>query len=117
PPELKVRGREGKWLLRRAARGWVPDAVLDRPKMGFGVPVGEWLRGELEDLVHDTLTDGTARSRPYFDPAAVGRLIAEHESGADHGARVWALVVFELWHRTFVDGGVPASAPVGRSLR
>ena len=109
PSNLKVRGREGKWLLKRAARGWIPDAVLDRPKMGFGVPVGEWLRTELKDLVHDTLTDGTARGRPYFEKAAIDRLLEEHESGIDHGQRVWALLQLELWHRMFVDRRVLAA--------
>jgi asparagine synthase (glutamine-hydrolysing) len=107
PVGMKVRGRTGKWLLKQAGRGWVPDAVLDRPKMGFGVPVASWLRTELRDLVHDTLTDFTARSRPYFEPAAVDLLLEEHERGADHGAKIWALLCFELWHRQFVDPPAP----------
>ena len=103
PVSMKVRGRTGKWLLRQAGRGWLPDEVLRRPKMGFGVPVAAWLRDELRDLTHDTLTSFTARSRPYFEPAAVDRLLDEHDAGADHGARIWALLCFELWHRRFVD--------------
>jgi asparagine synthase (glutamine-hydrolysing) len=103
PADMKIRGRTSKWLLKQAGRGWIPDAVLDRPKMGFGVPVAAWLRNELRDLVHDALTDVTARSRPYFEPATVDRLLDEHESGADHGAKLWTLLCFELWHRAFVD--------------
>lgn len=109
PSSMKVRGRTGKWLLRQAAQGWLPDVVLDRRKMGFGVPVSTWLREDLRDLTYDTLTDGTARNRPYFDAVAIDRLLEEHEGGADHGARIWALLCFELWHREFVDR--PARAP------
>ncbi|MEA2500426.1 MAG: hypothetical protein QOD01_537, partial [Actinomycetota bacterium] len=103
PADMKIRGRTSKWLLKQAGRGWIPDAVLDRPKMGFGVPVAAWLRNELRDLVHDALTDVTARGRPYFEPATVDRLLEEHESGADHGAKLWTLLCFELWQRAFVD--------------
>jgi asparagine synthase (glutamine-hydrolysing) len=103
PANLKVRGRTGKWLLKHAARGWLPDEVLDRPKMGFGVPVAAWLRDELRDLAHDVLTDDTARGRPYFEPATVDSLLDEHQAGTDHSKKIWALLCFELWHRMFVD--------------
>jgi asparagine synthase (glutamine-hydrolysing) len=103
PADMKIRGRTGKWVLKQAARGWVPEAVIDRPKMGLRVPVAAWLRHELRDLVHDVLTDVTARTRPYFEPATVDRLIDEHEAGADHARQIWTLLCFELWHRTFVD--------------
>ena len=109
PASMKVRGRTGKWILKQAGRGWLPDAVLDRPKMGFGVPVAAWLRFELRDLAYDALTDHTARHRPYFDPGAVERLLDEHEAGADHSAKLWALLCFELWHRRFIDGRRPVS--------
>ena len=59
--------------------------------------------------MHDTLTDGTARGRPYFEKAAIDRLLEEHESGIDHGQRVWALLQLELWHRMFVDRRVLAA--------
>ena len=103
PASMKVRGRTGKWLLKQVGRGVLPEAVLDRPKMGFGVPVASWLRRELRDLAHDSLCDQTARSRPYFEPATVDRLLEEHEAGADHSRKIWTLLCFELWHRRFVD--------------
>ena len=112
PADYKLRGSTGKWILKEAARGWVPDAVLDRPKMGFGVPVAAWLRTDLRPLVRDLLTDATARNRGWFQPAAVDRLLAEHDAGADHGARIWALLRNEAWHRMFVDQP-RAVAPAG----
>lgn len=103
PSRMKLRGLTKKYILKRVARGWLPDEVIDRPKMGFGVPLARWLRTELRDLAHDTLTDRTARERGYFDPAAVTALLAEHEMGVDRSSRIWALLVFELWHRMFID--------------
>ena len=103
PASMKIRGRSGKWLLKQVGRGWLPDAVLDRPKMGFGVPVAAWLRNELRDLAHDALCDTTARGRPYFEAATVDRLLDEHEAGVDHSRKIWALLCFELWHRMFID--------------
>ena len=57
PADLKVRGAEKKWIFRQALRGWIPDEILDRPKQGFTVPIGEWFRNELHDLVRDVLLD------------------------------------------------------------
>ncbi len=105
PASFKLRGRTSKWILKRAVRGLVPDEIIGRRKMGFGVPVARWFRGELKDLAFDTLLDGRARGRGYFRPEAVLALLNEHLGGRyDHGHRIWALLVLEMWHREFVDG-------------
>ena len=104
PPEMKVRGTTRKIALRAALRGRVPDEILDGPKQGFEVPLAEWLRGELRELATDALLDGTARDRGYFDPAQVRALLRTHVDGnADNSRGLWNLLVFELWHRRFVD--------------
>jgi len=103
PSSWKIKGTSGKRILKQLARGWLPDQIIDRPKKGFGVPLSRWLRTDLRDMVHDTLTDSLARSRGYFEPAEVDRLIREHDTGQDHGPKLWALLMFELWHRMFVD--------------
>ncbi|GHE27488.1 asparagine synthetase B [Streptosporangium violaceochromogenes] len=100
PAELKIRGRTTKYLLKRALEGWLPPHLLERPKMGFGVPLASWLRNGLRPVAHDLLTDATARDRGIFDPRTVTRLLAEHAAGRDHSNRIWALMQFELWHRT-----------------
>jgi asparagine synthase (glutamine-hydrolysing) len=72
--------------------------------MGFGVPLDHWFRDELRELVTDTLLDSRTLNRGYFSPEAVRQLIDEHTSSQwDHSSRLWLLLVFELWHRRFVD--------------
>jgi len=100
PVDLKLRGLCGKYLLRRAAAGLVPDAVLRRPKRGFLIPVAGWLRGVLRPLMEDLLSEAALRRQGLFDPRAVGRLVDEHLSGrADRRRPLWTLLVLQLWLR------------------
>jgi asparagine synthase (glutamine-hydrolysing) len=100
PDRLKLRHGRGKWLLRRLMRGRLPDAVLDRPKKGFGIPLGRWLRHELRPLAEELLEPGAIARAGLFVPAAVERLKAEHFSGrANHRKQLWTLMAFELWRR------------------
>jgi asparagine synthase (glutamine-hydrolysing) len=110
PADLKVRGREKKWIFREALRGWLPSDILDRPKQGFSVPIGDWFRSELRDLAHDVLLDPHSLSRGYFRPEAIRSMLDRHSRGADQETKpMWALFMLELWHREFVDG---ASSPL-----
>jgi asparagine synthase (glutamine-hydrolysing) len=109
PTELKIRRGRTKHILKQAVADWLPPEVLDRPKMGFAVPLAQWLRGELRDFSHDLLTDQTARGRGLFRPEAVADLLNEHDRGINHSSRLWALIQFEQWHRTFVDARTPAA--------
>lgn len=106
---LKRRGGTGKHILRVLGAKRLPREVLDRPKMGFGVPIGRWLQNELRDMTRDLLTDSVAVSRGYFDPASVRRMLDEHQAGIDHARRIWALLMLEIWHRTYVDTPVGAT--------
>ncbi len=101
PSSYKLRGRTSKWLLRETMRNRLPPDILTRPKMGFGVPVGEWLRGELRPMLFDTVLSESARSREYFRPAAVYALVDEHLTRrVDRSAHLWALLMLELWLRS-----------------
>jgi asparagine synthase (glutamine-hydrolysing) len=104
PADLKIRSGTTKYLLRKAVADWLPHELVHRPKMGFGVPLADWLRTELRELSWDVLTDATARGRGFFRPDAVVELLRQHHSGRDHSGRIWALIQFELWHRMFLDG-------------
>jgi asparagine synthase (glutamine-hydrolysing) len=103
PDSLKTRGRQGKVALRRAFATELPPDVLHRGKTGFGVPLGRWFRSDLRDLAHDLLSN----DRGWFRQDAVRSLLGEHESGrADHGHRLWCLLMLELWVREHVEAPV-----------
>jgi asparagine synthase (glutamine-hydrolysing) len=105
PFELKVRGRVKKYILKRALAGLLPEPILRRPKMGFGVPIDHWLRHELSELAHETLLGSAARSRGYFRQETVRRVLDEHMRGrASWHDLLWSLLILELWHRTYIDG-------------
>jgi asparagine synthase (glutamine-hydrolysing) len=111
PASVKLRGLTTKAILREALRGVVPRQILQRPKMGFPVPVGRWLRGPFWPLVRECVLSPRAAERGLFQPAELLRLAAEHRSGAaDHGERLWLLVNLELWHRVCVEGESTAVA-------
>lgn len=106
PSALKLRGRS-KYLLRRLMRGTLPNEVLDRGKMGFGVPVGRWIRGPLQALVRECLLEGPERG--YVDQGIVRRVVNDHLAGrSDQTVRVWALLMLELWAKHVLDAPAPA---------
>ncbi len=112
PMELKLRGQQGKQILLDTFSDLLPTSIQHRPKMGFGVPLPNWFRGELQPFLRDVLFDSRTMSRGYFDPAAVRRLFEEHVHGkTDHAHRLWALLVLELWQRMFLDSAEPPSSP------
>jgi len=104
PADLKVRHLARKYLLKQVARGLLPEPVLSRSKKGFPIPMGRWLRGAAREFCRDLLAPETIRRRGLFSPAAIERILHEHETGsAQHGAVLWALLSVELWHQAFVD--------------
>lgn len=100
PPELKLRGKTGKYLLRRAIAPWLPPSIMHRPKQGFQMPLAAWLRGDFGVFAREVWNDGGARDAGYLDPVAVERIFDEHRRGAaDHGRMLYAIAVFSLWWR------------------
>jgi asparagine synthase (glutamine-hydrolysing) len=88
-----------KHLLRRVLYKYVPQRLVERPKMGFGVPLGAWLRGDLRTLVGDHLSPSQIKAQAILDPDAVKRTVAVFDAGDHHAVnRVWSLVAFQLWH-------------------
>jgi asparagine synthase (glutamine-hydrolysing) len=105
PFELKVRGRVKKYILKRALAGLLPERILHRPKMGFGVPIDHWLRHELREVAYETLLGSRAASRGYFQVRTVRRMLDEHMQGkAGWHYLLWNLLMLELWHQTYIDG-------------
>lgn len=104
PVGLKHRGLRGKRMLRELLGRRLDTKLFDRPKMGFAAPTGSWIRGDLRELVTDTLLDDTTAQRGYLNRPAVEGIVSEHLSGAvDHGRAIWTMLMLELWHREVVD--------------
>jgi asparagine synthase (glutamine-hydrolysing) len=103
PRNYKIKGFETKHILKDVARSLVPSELIDRPKMGFGIPRAEWLRGEMKEMVIDTLTDSTAIQRNWFSKNEVKQVIDLHMAGDDKDSVLWPMLILELWARTWLD--------------
>jgi asparagine synthase (glutamine-hydrolysing) len=105
PPDLKLRGRNGKYLLKRALEGKLPNDVLYRSKKGFGIPVAQWLRKEARPLAEETFSAARLGQAGLFRPDTVGRLLGEHIAGQNnHRKQLWTLLVFALWQESLGQG-------------
>ena len=104
PNASKIHGKGGKTLLRTAMRGVLPDAIIDRPKKGFPIPISSWLRTSLRQFTRDHLLAGDSACGRYIERRETARLVQEHEQGAvDRSQEIWTLLVFEFWHRHFIE--------------
>ncbi len=113
PPRLKLRGGQGKHVLKQALEPYLPRDILHRPKHGFVVPLAAWFRGPLRLRLRERLTGPTLRRSGLFEMAAVGRLLDRHQSGErDHSAVLWTLLMFEAFLREVHDA--PAAAELRR---
>jgi asparagine synthase (glutamine-hydrolysing) len=103
PRNYKIKGFETKHILKDVARSLVPANLIDRPKMGFGIPRAEWLRTGMKELVIDTLTDTTATQRDWLNPMEVKKVIEIHMAGEDRDNILWPILMLELWARSWLD--------------
>ena len=102
PPELKLKGKVSKYILKKKLKNFLPEEILKRKKMGFGVPLGKWFRNELNNYLKEILLSDSFRSSYLFNFNEVKKLINEHkEKNVDHSSRLFLLLVFELWRRIF----------------
>ena len=105
PAEMKLRGMTAKYILKKAFRSRLPDAVISRGKQGFAVPLDHWFRGELKEMAFDILLSQRAAERAYFRPETIRKILDEHVSGKwNWQNHIWNLLMLELWHRMFIDG-------------
>jgi asparagine synthase (glutamine-hydrolysing) len=105
PVAMKQRGRQGKWILKKAMEPYLPSEVIYRPKSGFGAPLRRWMRHELRELLGDMLSAESLRKRGLFEPAAVQKLITANDTGkVDAAYTLLSLLCIEIWCRRFIDG-------------
>jgi len=104
PEHLKLRRLTTKYLLKKVLRKLLPSENIDRPKMGFGVPIGHWFRGEMQPFLREVVLSEKALQRGYFKPEAVKQLIELHARGErDYSHQLWTLLMLELWFQRFID--------------
>jgi len=100
PLQQKIRGGRGKYILRRVLNRYVPSSLIDRPKMGFAVPIDAWLRGPLRDWAEDLLDDQTVRAAGFYNPIAVRSMWNEHLTGRRKWQQqIWGILMFHAWLR------------------
>jgi asparagine synthase (glutamine-hydrolysing) len=102
PRKYKIKGFETKHILKDVARSLVPANLIDRPKMGFGIPRAEWLRTDMREILIDTLTDQSASQRGWFNQSEVKKTIDLHMSGTDKDQILWPMLMLELWARNWL---------------
>jgi asparagine synthase (glutamine-hydrolysing) len=103
PPELQLKDGTTKYIFKKAMRGLLPDAIIDRRKHGFAVPLGQWFKGRFDDFLHDLLLSETSRKRGILNIDHVEDLMKLHRGGRPLDSQLWTLISFELWCRTFMD--------------
>ena len=102
PDRYRVKGLKTKWILREAGRSLIPEAILERKKVGFRVPVNKWFQGPLKEYLCDHLRGRDSKTRAYYDPQVLDRVTDDHIEGRqNHEKLLWALLNLEIWHRQY----------------
>ena len=116
PAHQRFTGKEPKSLLKKAMEPHLPHDLMYRPKMGFGVPIDVWLRGEMKEFAYDTLLSGSAKTRDLFDLEHVEFLLDSHQKGENRAYPIWALLMLELWYKMWIDSRDPFSDPTAKRI-
>jgi asparagine synthase (glutamine-hydrolysing) len=103
PDKYRVRGQTTKWILREAMKRLLPPAILQRPKVGFRVPVNEWFQGPMREYLYEHLKSSTSLTREYYRPAMLDKILTDHVTGRqNHEKLLWGMLNLEIWHRQYL---------------
>jgi asparagine synthase (glutamine-hydrolysing) len=101
-PEMKTTNKTTKYILRKAAKGIVPDHVLNRKKLGFPVPIRHWLKNEMHDWAKNIIKESATDH--LFNKDVLYRLLDEHcKNKADHSRKIWTVLAFMIWHQVYME--------------
>jgi asparagine synthase (glutamine-hydrolysing) len=103
PDDQKLRGSQSKFILRELLSKYIPRELTERPKQGFGIPRSRWIRKELREIVEDTLSSSSFKSRGTFNYPVVQRVLSDHMQGKDLDRIIWPIFMFELWAKNWID--------------
>ena len=104
PAHLKLHNGKTKIILKNSFKNILPDDIIERKKMGFGVPLDHWFRNELKEMAYDTLLSKRCAERGYFNENVVRKILDEHVAGIwNWQYHIYNLLMLELWHREFID--------------
>jgi asparagine synthase (glutamine-hydrolysing) len=104
PSRLKWRGKERKYILKKAYAQDLPPEILSREKQGFSIPLKSWLNGEWNDLMHDVLNEQVVRNGCLFNWKTIRQWMEEHETArANHSHILWGLIIFHMWKHSFLE--------------
>jgi asparagine synthase (glutamine-hydrolysing) len=99
PRTMLIRDSTTKWLLRQVLYQFVPKHLIERPKAGFGIPLGQWLRGSLRDWAESLLSERALQQEAFFEPSVIRRIWSQHIAGThDRQAQLWSVLMFQAWH-------------------
>jgi len=102
PDRYRVKGLKTKWVLREAGKSLIPAQILNRPKVGFRVPVNRWFQGPMKEYLRGHLQGAESKTRGYYDPQVLDRVVGDHVDGRhNHEKLLWALLNLEIWHRQY----------------
>lgn len=119
PPSYRLKGQHSKHILKHVSRRWLPEQIVERKKVGFDSPIGQWFKGELRGFLTSFLSEEQVRRSGLLNPAAVQQLVGEHLSGLkDYSLQLWSIIAMEAWHRMYIEGRAEQeSSPSLQSLR
>lgn len=104
-PDQKIKGKETKYFMKKCMEGILPNEVIYRPKEGFSIPIKNWLKSDLKELMLETLSEKNVKADGYFNSAYVNTLMEEHlNNRANHSHRLWTLMLFHMWKKNYLDG-------------
>ena len=104
PAEMRLKGTRSKHIFKEVAKRYLPDSIVERKKVGFDSPIGQWLKGELKEFSESFLARNQIEKSGLLNPDAVGQMLSEHQSGQrNYALQLWSVIAMEAWYRMYIE--------------